>query len=121
MAFFSSKDKERTEGKVTTQKKQKPVNTKTTYDTTISKNINIEGNIDGTDSLIIEGNLQGNITVNNVTIGKTGSVTGLITAQNVIVSGKVNGKITCNTLDIMHDGYITNSIHAKKSPLVVRF
>ena len=117
MAFFSSKDKEQTTGQTTKPKKQKETqnqNPKVTNTTTISKNIKIEGNIDGADELVVEGTLNGNITVNSVTIGKDGSVTGIITAQNIIVSGKINGKIICNTLDIMHSGYITNNIHAKK-------
>ena len=116
MAFFS-KDKEQTMGQPTKGKKQKETqsqNSKVTNTTTISKNIKIEGNIDGADELVVEGTLNGNITVNNVTIGKNGSVTGIVTAQNIIVSGKINGKITCNSLDIMHSGYVTNNIHAKK-------
>jgi len=115
MAFFSSKDKEQRVEKTTKPKKEvQSSNPNVTNTTSISKNIHIEGNINGADELIVEGTLKGNITVNNLTIGKTGSVTGIITAQNVVVSGKINGKITCNTLDIMHNGYITNNIHAKK-------
>jgi len=81
-------------------------------DTEISKNITIEGNITGTDSVKIEGKLIGNIEVNNVTIGKNGSVKGNIIAQKVSTSGRIEGEVTCNDLNIMQTGYISNRIHA---------
>jgi len=115
MAFFSKEKetkKEIKEIKPQQQKKAEPI--KVTTETTISKNITIEGNISGTDAITVEGILLGDITVNNVVIGKNGSVKGSITAQKVIISGKVDGTITCNDLDIMHNGYVTNKIHANK-------
>lgn len=118
MAFFSKeKENKPTEVKTTQPKSQKKPAPTPTGGTTVSKNIKMEGNISGTDSITIEGTIIGDITVNNVTIGKNGSVTGSITAQKVIVSGNVNGSITCNDLDIMHHGYITNKIHANKISL----
>jgi cytoskeletal protein CcmA (bactofilin family) len=116
MAFFSKEKETKKEIKQTKpqvqQKKSAPVSV--TTETTISKNITIEGNISGTDAITVEGTLLGDITVNNVVIGKNGSVKGSITAQKVMVSGKVDGTITCNDLDVMHNGYITNKIHANK-------
>ena len=113
MAFFS-KGKE-LETNSTTQPAQQTKETKSTSmsaATEISKNITIEGNITGTDSVKIEGTLIGNIEVNNVSIGKNGSVRGSIIAQKVSNSGRVEGTITCNDLNIMQTGYVTNKIHA---------
>jgi len=117
MAFFAKgKDKEE---KVTVNTPPRPTrpttNTKVPpipVGTEISKNITIEGNITGTDSVKIEGTLIGNIEVNNVVIGKNGTVRGSIIAQKVTNSGRVEGEITCNDLNIMQTGYITQKIHA---------
>jgi len=114
MAFFAKgKEKEKSTTVTTTSKPKKVQNTASiSAATEISKNITIEGNISGTDSVKIEGTLIGNIEVNNVTIGKNGSVRGSITAQKVTNSGRVEGNITCNELNIMQTGYVTNKIHA---------
>jgi len=115
MAFFSKEKEIKTTDKPNTQPKAKPAPASTANTgTAISKNMKIEGNISGTDTLSVEGTLIGDVTVNNLTIGKNGSITGTITAKKVIVNGNVNGSITCQDLDIMHHGYVTNSIHAKK-------
>jgi len=80
--------------------------------TEISKNITIEGNVSGTDSIRIEGTVIGNVEVNNVTIGKNGSVKGTIRAQKISIAGRVEGEITCNDLNISQTGYVTNKIHS---------
>ena len=113
MAFFAKGKEKDNNTTVTTTKTEKIQNTAPiSAATEISKNITIEGNISGTDSVKIEGTLIGNIEVNNVTIGKNGSVKGSITAQKVTSSGRVEGNITCNELNIMQTGYVTNRIHA---------
>ncbi|CAA6810101.1 MAG: Unknown protein [uncultured Sulfurovum sp.] len=113
MAFFS-KGKEIDEAQEVTIKEEpkKAAPVKSSAATEISKNITIEGNISGTDSIKIEGTLLGNIEVNNVTIGKNGSVKGSIRAQKVSNSGRVEGDITCNDLNISQTGYVSNKIHA---------
>ena len=112
MAFFA-KGKESSTN-VSTTKKTETINSSAPISaaTEISKNITIEGNISGTDSVKIEGTLIGNIEVNNVTIGKNGTVRGSIIAQKVRNSGRVEGDITCNDLNIMQTGYVTQKIHA---------
>jgi len=112
MAFFA-KGKESSTN-VSTTKKTETINSSAPLSaaTEISKNITIEGNISGTDSVKIEGTLIGNIEVNNVTIGKNGTVRGSIIAQKVRNSGRVEGDITCNDLNIMQTGYVTQKIHA---------
>ena len=113
MAFFAKgKEKENKSVETTTKPEKKQSTTSVSAATEISKNITIEGNIKGTDSVKIEGTLIGNIEVNSVTIGKNGSVKGSITAQKVTNSGRVEGNITCNELNIMQTGYVTNKIHA---------
>ncbi len=114
MAFFA-KGKEK-EKKVTVTKTTKSTKTNDVKPisaaTEISKNITIEGHLTGTDSVKIEGTLIGNIEVNNVTIGKHGTVRGSIIAQKVTNSGRVEGDITCNDLNIMQTGYVTQKVHS---------
>lgn len=114
MAFFS-KGKEEIETTTPEVKKApeaKPSASKSFGATEISKNITVEGNISGTDSVKIEGTLLGNIEVNNLTIGKNGRVKGSIRAQKVSISGRVEGNITCNDLNISQTGYVNNKIHS---------
>ena len=116
MAFFSKGKEIESTPNVSTQQEVKKTSSKTSTSsaaTEISKNITIEGNITGTDSIRIEGTLIGNLEVNNVTIGKNGSVRGSIRAQKVSNAGRVEGDITCNDLNISQTGYVTNKIHSK--------
>lgn len=113
MAFFS-KGKEENETIPETIKKPEPKasSSKSFGATEVSKNITIEGNISGTDSVKVEGTLIGNIEVNNLTIGKNGSVKGSIRAQKISIAGRVEGEVTCNDLNISQTGYVTNKIHS---------
>ncbi|CAA6811328.1 MAG: Unknown protein [uncultured Sulfurovum sp.] len=115
MAFFSKGKEAENIPDVTTEPEIKKTSSKTSSfsaATEISKNITVEGNISGTDSIKIEGKLIGNIEVNNVTIGKNGSVKGTIRAQKISIAGRVEGEITCNDLNISQTGYVSNKIHS---------
>ncbi len=116
MAFFT-KGKEKkapvsTKSRPTTSTKNSNTTAPISAATEISKNITIEGHLTGTDSVKIEGTFIGNIEVNNVAIGKNGTVRGSIIAQKVTVSGRVEGDITCNDLNVMQTGYITQKVHS---------
>ncbi len=113
MAFFSKGKEVENTPNISVKPETKKTSAKTSsVATEISKNITIEGNISGTDSVKIEGTLIGNIEVNNVTIGKNGSVKGSIRAQKVSNAGRVDGNITCNDLNISQTGYVSNKIHS---------
>jgi len=115
MAFFSKGKELENTPDVAIQAESKKTTSKSANSsaaTEISKNITIEGNISGTDSIRIEGTLIGNVEVNNVTIGKNGSVKGSIRAQKISIAGRVDGEITCNDLNISQTGYVTNKIHS---------
>jgi cytoskeletal protein CcmA (bactofilin family) len=78
--------------------------------TLISKGIVVEGNIGGSDFVQIDGKFNGNITVANVAIGRTGVVNGVIKAKNVVIEGELKGEIYCNDLDIKRTGKVANKI-----------
>jgi len=59
----------------------------------IGETIHIKGDVSGSENLIINGNVEGNIDLkgHDVTIGKNGNVDANIIANNIVVEGKLNG------------------------------
>jgi cytoskeletal protein CcmA (bactofilin family) len=111
MAFFKKNDRTpeapKKEVQVIPKEKPKP---KPNISTIISKGIKVEGNISGNDFVQVDGTLNGNITIANVSIGRTGTVNGVIKAENVIIEGELKGEIACNDLDIKRTGRVSNKI-----------
>jgi cytoskeletal protein CcmA (bactofilin family) len=73
------------------------------------------GNFVGNDSIHIDGNIEGDIKVNNVVIvGRSGVVNGYIKAQQVISSGVVNGNILCDSLELLESSKTNGHVKANK-------
>ncbi len=103
MAFFGNSNKN--------TKSDVPVNTATI----ITNGTKIKGDIEGDDTVHIEGEIYGDVKVNNtVVVGKTGLIQGNIKANKIISSGKIEGDIKCEDLEVMHSSYIKQNIRAKK-------
>jgi len=82
--------------------------------TIITKGSKIEGNLSGSDSVHVDGSVEGDIVVNNiVVIGKSGNVSGNIKAQKVICSGVVDGFIECEDIEIMQGSLVGYKIVSK--------
>ena len=103
---------------------------------TIGKTLLIKGEITGSESVHIEGKVEGSITLPNdrVTVGRNGRVSANIEAQDIVVLGEVLGN--CNAsdhLDVRRDGslcgdvvvsrisveegaYLTGSIDIRREP-----
>jgi len=96
------------------KKKEKSEISKEIKNTFIAKEIEVQGNLNGTGAVQVEGILHGDISVTSVVIGEHGTINGTITAKQVIINGKLNGSVFCDTLDIMPDGHVYNSIKVKK-------
>lgn len=58
--------------------------------------IRIKGDISGEENLVIEGNVEGSVSLasHELTIGKNGKVHANITARTIRIDGEVNGDIT---------------------------
>jgi cytoskeletal protein CcmA (bactofilin family) len=87
-----------------------------TENTIIGKNITIEGSIRGSEHLVIDGSMQGNIEMetHNFTVGANGRVEGEIKAQNVKVSGQMIGNIkTQGKVEITREADFMGDIRAK--------
>jgi cytoskeletal protein CcmA (bactofilin family) len=82
--------------------------------TIITSCMKVTGNLDGSDTIHIDGHVIGNITVNNtLVIGKSGMVEGDIEAKHVIINGELKGTIKCEHLEVMQTGKVSRYIEAK--------
>ena len=80
---------------------------------TIGKTLLIKGEITGSESVRIEGKVEGSIALPNdrVTVGRNGRVAANIAAQDIVVLGEVHG--SCNAsdhLDIRCEGSLSGDV-----------
>lgn len=83
----------------------------------ISKGLSIKGEITGSESLFIDGKVEGSINLNGnrVTVGRNGQVAASITAREVVVLGKVRGNVTASDrVDIRAEGALTGDVAAAR-------
>src|SRR5438034_2268073 len=91
----------------------RPVSTTTTTtadQATIGKSLVIKGEVTGSESLYIDGRVEGSINLagNRVTVGRNGVVSANINAREIVVLGKVRGNLTASDrVDIRSDGSLT--------------
>jgi cytoskeletal protein CcmA (bactofilin family) len=65
----------------------------------IGRGITIKGNLSGAEELVIEGAVEGHITLkNHLTIKETGRITADIATESILVQGQFSGNIECNDL-----------------------
>ena len=84
--------------------------------TIIGKQVTIEGGIQGSEDLVIEGTVRGSIELEkfHLTIGPKGKVEAEIRAGNVTVSGQLKGNIKAlDRVDITKDADFSGDIKAK--------
>ena len=83
----------------------------------IGKGLTIKGEIVGTESLFIDGKIEGTIALpgNRVTIGRNGQVAAGITAREIVILGKVRGNIVAtDRVDIRAEGALTGDVTAAR-------
>src|SRR5262252_8966676 len=92
----------------------RPVATTTTADqATIGKSLVIKGEVTGSESLYIDGRVEGaiNLPGNRVTVGRNGQVQANITAKEVVVLGKVKGNVNASDrVDIRNEGSLGGDV-----------
>src|SRR6266478_4279400 len=79
----------------------------------IGRSLVIEGEVTGSESLFIDGRVEGKITFpeNRVTIGRNGNVAANIIAKEVVIMGKVQGNVECaDRLDIRSEGLLSGDV-----------
>jgi len=91
--------------------------TTTSDQATIGKSLVIKGEVTGSESLYIDGRVEGSINLsgNRVTIGRNGVVAANISAREIVVLGKVRGNLTASDrVDIRSDGSLTGDVVAAR-------
>ena len=84
---------------------------------TIGKGLLVKGEISGSESLYIDGKVEGsiNLTGNRVTIGRNGQVAASITAREIVVLGKVRGNVSAtDRVDIRAEGSLSGDVSAAR-------
>ncbi|MCL2660775.1 MAG: polymer-forming cytoskeletal protein [Acidobacteriaceae bacterium] len=84
---------------------------------TIGKSVIVKGEIAGSESLFIDGKVEGSINLagNRVTIGRNGQVAANIIAREIIVLGKVRGNCQASDrVDIRSEGSLTGDVIAAR-------
>ncbi len=88
---------------------------------TISKGLIVKGEITGTESLFIDGKVEGSINLpnNRVTVGHNGQVAGspalCINAKEIVVMGKIHGNVSAaDRIDIRAEGALTGDVSASR-------
>src|SRR5713101_4939527 len=84
---------------------------------TIGKSLVIKGEVTGSESLYIDGRVEGaiNLPGNRVTVGRNGQVAANIVAREVVVLGKVRGNCQASDrVDIRSEGSLTGDVIAAR-------
>jgi len=84
---------------------------------TIGRTVVIKGEVSGSESLYIDGRVEGTVIVKDhrVTVGRNGVVAANISAREVVIMGKVTGNIECtDRVDIRSEGSLTGDIVSQR-------
>lgn len=84
---------------------------------TIGKSLVIKGEVSGSESLYIDGRVEGSINLpgNRLTVGRNGVVTANVNAREIVVIGKVKGNLTASDrVDIRNEGSLTGDVIAQR-------
>ncbi len=84
---------------------------------TIGKSLVNKGEVTGSESLYIDGRVEGSINLagNRVTVGRNGVVNANIAAREIVVLGKVRGNLTASDrVDIRTEGSLTGDVVAQR-------
>jgi cytoskeletal protein CcmA (bactofilin family) len=84
---------------------------------TIGKSLVIKGEVTGSESLYIDGRVEGSINLagNRVTVGRNGVVNANVNAREIVVLGKVRGNLQASDrVDIRTEGSLTGDVVAQR-------
>ncbi|MGD0094949.1 MAG: polymer-forming cytoskeletal protein [Terracidiphilus sp.] len=84
---------------------------------TIGKGLFIKGEITGTESIFIDGKIEGSLNLpgNRVTVGRNGQVAASINAREIVILGKVRGNVSAtDRVDIRAEGALTGDVAAAR-------
>jgi cytoskeletal protein CcmA (bactofilin family) len=83
----------------------------------IAKGLTLKGEITGTESLYVDGRVEGSISLpgSRVTVGRNGQVNANISAREIVVMGKVQGNVSASdSVNIRAEGGVTGDVTAAR-------
>src|SRR5438270_8882805 len=83
----------------------------------IGKSLVIKGEVTGSESLYIDGRVEGSINLpgNRVTVGRNGVVAANISAREIVIIGKVRGNLSASDkVDIRGEGSLSGDVVAQR-------
>ena len=92
-------------------------NVNTNEQATIGKSLVIKGEVTGSESLYIDGRVEGTINLagNRVTVGRNGVVNANVSAREIVVIGKLKGNLVASDrVDIRNEGSLTGDVIAQR-------
>jgi cytoskeletal protein CcmA (bactofilin family) len=84
---------------------------------TIGKSLVVKGEVSGSESLFIDGKVEGSINLpgNRVTVGRNGQVAANVMAREIVVLGKIRGNCQAtDRVDIRAEGSLTGDVIAAR-------
>ena len=94
-----------------------PAAAASTDQATIGKGLSIKGEITGSESLYIDGKVEGSINLpgNRVTVGRNGQVAANVSAREVVILGKIRGNVSAtDRVDIRAEGSLAGDVAAAR-------
>ena len=80
----------------------------------ISSDIKIDGHIDSTGTILISGEIIGNVRANNLTLEQSGFISGNIKADETELMGTQKGNVTSKQLSILTGSKLRGNINCEE-------
>ena len=81
---------------------------------TLSSDLQFEGNISGSGDLQIDGQIKGDVRVGRLIVGETGAVEGNVSADYVEVRGRVVGAVSGKQVKLIATAYVDGDVTAEQ-------
>ncbi|MBX9576217.1 MAG: polymer-forming cytoskeletal protein [Caulobacteraceae bacterium] len=81
---------------------------------TLSADLNFEGQVSGGGDLQIDGQIKGDVRVGRLIVGETGAVEGNVSADYIEIRGRVIGAVTGKQVKLVSTAYVDGDITAEQ-------
>lgn len=84
-----------------------------TLPSVLSRGMTIEGEVRSTGPLVIEGRIEGSVDCDELSVGPTGQIEGVIRSLNLQIEGQFEGEATCSALEMGARANFTGTLVCK--------
>ncbi len=81
---------------------------------TLSADLQFEGNISGSGDLQVDGQIKGDVKVGRLIVGETGAIEGSVNADYVEVRGRIVGAVSGKQVKLISTAYVDGDITAEQ-------